>query len=91
MRTVNLLPNKQKMPIWFYKKLNQSLQEELNPSLHSFRKQENRPPHAGATLTPKQAKIIKGSKIMGPAWLTHKHRQIPSEENISKKKKKSIK
>lgn len=56
-----------------------------------FQKTGEPPPHAGATLTPKQAKIIKGSKIMGPAWLTHKHRQIPSEENISKKKKKSIK
>lgn len=60
-----------KMPIWSYKKLNQTLQEMINPALHKLLQNIGEDPlprslyESGTMVIPNQARIVEGRKTIG--------------------------
>lgn len=65
------------MPIWSYKKLNETLKEEINPALHTLLQKTGEEPlsrslnETGMTPTPKPSKDSHRKENCGPIPMTN--------------------
>lgn len=78
------------MLIWSYKKLNQTLKEEINPALHKrFQKTAEEPlPRSCVRLVhsyyQNRARTVEGRKIMSPISLTNTDANLLNEKLANK-------